>query len=325
MSDSQDKALQERLMNLPSEFADFGSIYENEIRPALLEVEHDRMAAWGKARKYGALGIVLAAIIAVVAIFVFKTPFAAIFGAVVGFGLGAYGYSDVQKIAAHAKELMIRPVAERFGLTYSPSVSEATKTNLEICKTLKVLPRSDRETLQDELVGERNGTPLEFFEAKLEERRTTTDSKGNSRTTWVTVFHGQIWVFKAPKAFHGTTRIARDSGVFNALGSMGANTHRAKLEDPVFEKAFEVYTTDQVEARYLLTPDVMQALLDLETSFKGAKLRCTFHDNKIYAAAEGGNLFEPGSMMKSLDNPVRVADLLEDFASVFHLVDTLSE
>lgn len=325
MNTSDHKDFQERLANMPPEFSDFSSMFEREIRPALQEKEVDRIAAWKKAKTFGAIGIVSAAIIAGLAIFVFKTPFAAIFGAFVGFGFGAYGYSDVQKISAHAKELMVGPVAERFGLTFNSAVSEKAKTNLEMCRSLKVLPGSDRESLQDELIGERNGVPLEFFEAHLEERRTTTDSKGNSRTTWVTVFRGQIWVFGAPKTFHGTTRIARDSGVFNALGSMGANVHRARLEDPEFEKKFEVYTTDQVEARYLLTPNVMQALLDLEAAFKGAKVRCTFHDNKIYAAAEAGNLFEPGSMMKSLDDPSRVAKLLEDFAAVFRMVDSLSK
>ena len=35
-----------------------------------------------------------------------------------------------------------------------------------------------------------------------------------------------------------------------------------KLEDVEFEKHFEVYGTDQIESRYLLTPSFMQRLLD---------------------------------------------------------------
>ena len=130
-------------------------------------------------------------------------------------------------------------------------------------------------------------------------------------------------MIKSPKEFHGVTRVSRDSGVFNALGALSDKISRAKLESPEFEKAFEVYTTDQVESRFLLTPDVMQAFLDLERTYKGQKLRATFEGNKIYVALEGGDLFEPGSMFGSLDDPNRVADLLEDIATVFHLVDVL--
>jgi len=38
---------------------------------------------------------------------------------------------------------------------------------------------------------------------------------------------------------------------------------RVGLVDPVFEKIFEAYGTDQVEARYLLTPTFMQRLVRL--------------------------------------------------------------
>ena len=99
---------------------------------------------------------------------------------------------------------------------------------------------------------------------------------------------------------------------------------RTTLEDPEFEKAFEVYTTDQVEARFLLTPDMMQTLVDLERTFHGKKLRCAFSGQEMFVEVEGGNLFEPGTMFKPLDNPERVRDLLMDFAAVFNLIEKVS-
>ena len=59
--------------------------------------------------------------------------------------------------------------------------------------------------------------------------------------------------------------------------------------------------------------------------FKGSIFRATFHGNKIYAALEGGELFETGSAFSSVDDPQRVGDLLEDIAVVFHLVDVLGK
>lgn len=317
--------LAERLASLPSDFGGFGEIYDREIQPALAAKEVERKAAWQKAKKFGVLSVLTGIGAAGLGVFLVKSGFAAIPGVLIAIGGAFWSFADLRKVMGHAKQLMIQPVAKRFGITYTEKPGASAEADLNLLRGLGVVPSWDRHSLQDEMCGERNGAPFRFFEAHLEDRRTTTDSNGRSRTTWVTVFRGQCWVFKAPKTFHGTTKVSRDSGIFNALGGVGSNVSRVKLEDPVFEKTFEVYGTDQVEARFLLTPDVMQALVDLETAFKGGKLRCAFDSNQIYVAVEGGDLFEPGSMFKSFDDPERVGDLLEDFAAMFHLIDGLNK
>ncbi len=40
---------------------------------------------------------------------------------------------------------------------------------------------------------------------------------------------------------------------------------------------------------------------------------------------QGGNLFEPGSMFTSLDNPARVRDLLNDFVAIFDVIDAVNK
>jgi hypothetical protein len=136
----------------------------------------------------------------------------------------------------------------------------------------------------------------------------------------VTVFKGQCLRFHFDKTFYGKTLVTRDAGFFNRFGG-GNGMQRASLEDPEFEKIFEVYTTDQVESRYLLTPDLMQELVDLEKTFHGGKLKCCFFGGELFITLQGGNLFEPGSMFTPLDSPDRLRELLEDFAAVFHIID----
>lgn len=184
------------------------------------------------------------------------------------------------------------------------------------------MPSWDRSDYEDHIIGNRNGIDFEFFEAHLEERRTTTDSKGRTQTRWVTVFRGQCIRFDFHKRFFGHTLVTRDAGFFNFMGkvTMG-ELDRARLESPEFEKAFEVYTSDQVEARFLLTPDMMQRLINLEDVFHGRKLRCAFEGGEMFIAVEGADLFEPGSLFTPLDNPERTRELLNDFAALFHLID----
>ncbi|MEM1391353.1 MAG: DUF3137 domain-containing protein, partial [Pseudomonadota bacterium] len=105
----------------------------------------------------------------------------------------------------------------------------------------------------------------------------------------------------------------------------GGDFERVKLESPQFESAFEVYSTDQVEARYILTPDLMQRLVELEKTFRGVGLRCAFVGGELLIALEGGDLFEPGSMFTPLDNPDRVRELLDDFAAIFNLIDSFAD
>jgi hypothetical protein len=47
-----------------------------------------------------------------------------------------------------------------------------------------------------------------------------------------------------------------------------------KLEDPEIRKNFVVYSTDQVEARYLLTPSFIQRFKRLKTAYGTKKIKC---------------------------------------------------
>ena len=189
------------------------------------------------------------------------------------------------------------------------------------------MPGWDRAKYEDQLTGSRNDTPFEFFEAHLEEKRTTTDSKGRTRTTWVTVFRGQCLVVKFHKQFNGVTKVYRDMGMLNWFAKLGqaGKSEKVKLEDVVFEKSFEVFSTDQIEARFILTPDFMERLLGLERTFKGKQVRCAFAGGEMFLCCEGKNLLESGSMYRKMDDLGRVREMLQDFAAIFLLIDAMSQ
>ena len=62
-----------------------------------------------------------------------------------------------------------------------------------------------------------------------------------------------------------------------------ANLHRTVLEDVDFEKKFEVFTNDDVEARYLITPSLMERLKSMQVAFKTDKISAAFYKNKLHA------------------------------------------
>lgn len=309
------------LGDLPPEFRGFDQIFEREIRPALLERESERIAAAKKAIQTRWIGgaIVVGGVIFGLA--VLKMPVVSIIVAIIGFGVVGWGNMAIMKLAGEAKHLIVQPIARELKLAFEPS--PGTCESIYKHKDVGVVPGWDRSKYEDLLTGRRGEVDFELFEAHLEEKRTTTDSKGRTQTTWVTVFRGQCLRLDFHKTFYGRTLITRDAGFFNRFGG-GKGMQRATLEDPVFEKIFEVYTTDQVESRYLLTPDFMQKLVDLEKTFKGGKLKAAFEGGEMFVTVQGGNLFEPGSMFKPLDSADRVRELINDFAAVFGLIDSVT-
>lgn len=317
-----DPLIQQAMNGLPDDFADFARIYQDELRPTLLGREDERQLAARDATRWTWIGISIGVIGVAFALLIARVPQLAFIAGVIGFSVVGAGRSKLRKFSREAKTLLVQPVAQQFNLAFTEEPGHQS-TILDIHNN-GLVPGWDRSDYEDRITGVRRGVEFEFFEAHLEDKRTTTDGKGRTRTTWVTVFNGQCLRFRFHKEFLGRTLVTRDAGVFNRFGGR-KEMDRVRLESPRFEKAFEVYSTDQVEARYLLTPDLMQRLVDLEKTFRGGGLRCAFVGGEMLLVVEGGDLFEPGSMFTPLDNPDRIRELLDDFAAIFNLIDSFAD
>lgn len=91
------------------------------------------------------------------------------------------------------------------------------------------------------------------------------------------------------------------------------------LEDPEFEKFFAVYADDEVEARKILTPAMMQRITKLRMML-GRELMLSFNGNAVYyASATPDGFLRPGR--KSLKNE----RLLEQIYREIYFSRTLSE
>jgi hypothetical protein len=196
------------------------------------------------------------------------------------------------------------------GITYLPKGSEAPAYD-EFLR-LNLLPRPTGRTFQDFFSGQRDKVTFELCQAVLSQ------GSGRSRRT---VFSGQVLRLGTPKRMSSTTVVLRHFNLLTSSFTCPTGLARVGLEDPVFEKAFEAYGTDQVEAREILTPTVMQELVNLETAYGGEKLRCAFVDGDILIALESGLHFGFGSMFRSLVDRERAEAIAHDIQQVFSLID----
>jgi hypothetical protein len=315
--------LDQAMEGLPEDFGFFADHFRTTVQPKLLAREDERVRAVKKQMNFVFWGVLAFIVLSAGGYILFQEFFGAILGVFAGIGLYAWGSADINRLARETKLMLIEPVSAEFGIQFQ--LTPVPPEVIHRCRSLGLVPSWDRAKYEDMLTGMRGDAPFEFFEAHLEEKRTTTDSKGRTRTTWVTVFKGQCLAVKFHKEFNGVTKVYRDMGPFNWVAKFGVKEPRVRLEDPVFEKAFEVYGSDQVEARYILTPDFMERLVGLERTFEGKQLRCAFAGGEMLLAVSGKNLLESGSMYRRMDDLNRVREILLDFAAIFLLIDAMSQ
>jgi hypothetical protein len=115
-----------------------------------------------------------------------------------------------------------------------------------------------------------------------------------------TIFKGLFFMADFNKPFNGKTLVMPDFAEkhFGAFGQklQGMNKFRGnliKFEDSEFEKQFVVYGSDQNEAMYILTPSLMQRILEFKNKVNG-DIRISFVDSKIFIAIpHKKDIFEP--------------------------------
>ena len=97
---------------------------------------------------------------------------------------------------------------------------------------------------------------------------------------------------------------------------------KVNLEDPVFGKNFNVYSSDEVESRYLITTAFMERFNNLNTAFGSRMAKCSFfEENIMFAITTYKNLFEIGNLFQRLDDPNRITRFFDEVASILTLVD----
>ena len=200
-----------------------------------------------------------------------------------------------------------------------------TKKSVKEYYTTELIPKHDTEIAEDHIVGTYKEIKIDLFETQLSRKVKYKDSNGNTSTRLKTIFDGLILELSMNKSFGGKTVVKKDSGtVGNWFIKKSTSLKKVKLEDPIFEKMFEVYSDDQVEARYLLTVTFIERLKELVENFGGKSIQCCFYNNKLLMMIPiEKDMFEPGSIYEAEDFIDDSKSLLKELSLIFNIIDTL--
>ncbi len=173
----------------------------------------------------------------------------------------------------------------------------------------------NRHSSDDHFYGTYKNVTMTISEENLRYKH----NKGESK-----IFKGIIILLDFPKSFQGQTVVFSDWGIFNFLHKIAIKLQHISFEDPVFEKKFEVFSNDQIEARFLLTTAFMERMLKVKKVFGGKKIQFSFFDNKLLIAVSSAkDMFEPSSLFKSSTDRRPINEVLEQFISVFAVIEFL--
>jgi hypothetical protein len=238
---------------------------------------------------------------------------------VLGGGLAGYSWAAYKLSEAYRrlyKDRVLPALAARFGaLRYrKPERLDAAKLRRH-----GLFEAFDRLTAEDEIHGERHGLSVSMVELRLTRR------EGKHERT---VFDGLLAEVALPRNLSGVTAVIADGGVFGGLRNLvrrGAND-RVRLEDPVFEQRYEVYGSDQIAARALLTPAFMERLLALGDRAHFDPPTALAEDNRLLLAlpkAHGKDLFEPPHWRKPAASRATLIELSGDIEAVLQVADSV--
>jgi hypothetical protein len=178
----------------------------------------------------------------------------------VGVGAMAGYYSAARdSSAAYARLYLGRilpQLAARFG---DLSFRSPAQIDMRALNTERLFDDYDSAVSDNEFFGAHRGLPISIATLLL------TLGSGKQRRV---SFEGLLVEVTLPRGLKGTTAVIAGSGAFEQFRHWlkTSNRQRVALEDPQFSQIYDVWSTDQIAARALLTPALMERLIALSGS-----------------------------------------------------------
>lgn len=183
----------------------------------------------------------------------------------------------------------------------------------------KIIPPHDVRHIEDGFAGEINGVPIAFQEIRLSDHRR--DERNQVQEDQV--FWGLVIRIGIGKTLDAHTVVLPRNTTLTFFRRLFSAFEPVRLVSPEFSARFDVLSTDQVEARYVLDPAFMERVLAagemlgtkwLEVSFLGQEIAFAVQRNKP--------MFEIGSLLRGL-TAENLQAVVDELTLLVGLIETL--
>ncbi len=284
-----------------------------QFAPILAELEAERQLIVN--RNYSIIAVMAGIIVGGGLIALSLEESGILIGSVV-LGLLIYAFSadkGAEKWAAKYKEDVIGTIVQLFFGAQGVYEPQNGHNEAQFIGTELFSEEPDRYEAEDLIKGQVDKTAISFSEVHAEYKTTT--SKGQA--SWHTIFRGMLFTADFNKHFNGRT-IVKEKGFwdFIAFGNID-------LENPQFNKQFGVYADDSIEARYILSPALMEKMLLLNQNWGGSLGFSFIRSQLTIAIPMNTNFFEVSVWSKINQDSQWLKDwqIIADLVSVVNDLD----
>ena len=282
---------------------------KSDLSSELSELENERVNLVAAIKKANLIGLGVGVCLgAAVAYFL---------DAIFGVTLGGISYaattslltaSKRREFRANFKRQIIENIVKKYGLSYDKDRGLGLDDFFTIYDC-----RVDEWSSEDLVEGDIDGVSVkfsDFYAAKRVKKKNSTET--------VVLFRGVLFKTDFNKTLSSITQISHVNSRNLAIYGKKAN-----MDDVRFEEMFDVYTTDQIGARYALSPALMEKFTQL-CLILGVPVNAVLKDSQIFIAVETWrDDFEP-QLGKSLMDEATIAAYESEIESFTQIVKELN-
>ncbi len=216
------------------------------------------------------------------------------------------------------KEQLIRPVVNYISsdFQYDPK-QHISSRHIRDSKT--IISKFNRLKGDDLVTGQIHGHPFELSEIKAEYK---TKHKKDNKTK--TVFHGLFFHSEIKNKFDGYVLLQPYiPRILQGLRGRAVDSDVVNLSDMTISEKFVCYSNDDINARKILTPKLIERVNHFSDHYKKRSLAISIIENKIYVAIDyRKNLFEP-KYFSSVKDPKHPVDYYEMIVIITGILEQL--
>lgn len=133
-----------------------------------------------------------------------------------------------------------------------------------------------------------NKYEIKMAEVLTQREESHTNSKGETETRTITMFHGLFAKIYMDKSINSELTIVKNAGML-------FQKNRLKMDSREFEKYFDVKASNKIIGMQLLTADVMEELIEFKNK-TNIEFDININNNKLYLRFHCGAMFEAGNI-----------------------------
>ncbi len=168
--------------------------------------------------------------------------------------------------------------------------------SMDEINSLRVAAVPDRYTQEDYISCSYNGIPYEMCDCVMQERVVTRDAHGNTQTSYETYFKGRIIKIDFKRDLNIELKVVNGA----SRGFQGRPLTNFDTEVIEFNKKFKCYASSKEDGFYILTPVMIQKMLELEGMYAGGICFIVMHGNFYILINNSGDSLEV-NISKPLD------------------------